>query len=101
MLPLADLRPEAKQRSPDELVRHLNEFELNLGFTAGIWILAPADSRFHGRYKKDVPLEARLETAASLKDYGLVALEAHYPNEVNEDNLQLWQIGRASCRESG
>lgn len=89
-MPLADLRLQAKQRTPDELIKHLNEFELNLGFTAGIWILSPADSRFHGRYKKDVPLEARLETAASLKDYGLVALEAHYPNEVNEDNLQLW-----------
>ncbi|MDX1547433.1 MAG: TIM barrel protein, partial [Rhodothermales bacterium] len=34
---------------------------------------------------------ARFEIAASLADYGLAALEAHYPNEVNEDNLHLWK----------
>ena len=32
-----------------------------------------------------------MDIAASLKDYGLAALEAHYPNEINEDNLHLWK----------
>ncbi|MEL7361697.1 MAG: xylose isomerase, partial [Bacteroidota bacterium] len=90
-MPLVDLRPQATRRSPDELVAHLNAFEMDLRFTAGIWFFSPSDSRFHGRYKQDVPLEARLEAAYSLKDYGLVGLEAHYPNEVNEDNLHIWQ----------
>ena len=31
----------------------------------------------------------RLEVAATLKDDGLGALEAHYPNEINEDNVDL------------
>ena len=88
---LADLRPQATRRSPDELVAHLEAFEMELRFTAGIWFFSPSDSRFHGRYKADVPLEARLEVAHSLQDYGLVGLEAHYPNEINEDNLPLWQ----------
>jgi xylose isomerase len=89
-MPLVDLRPQAERRSPEALAAHLKSFELNLGFTAGIWFFSPSDSRFHGRYKKDIPLEGRLEIAASLKDYGLVGLEAHYPNEVNEDNLPMW-----------
>lgn len=90
-MPLADLRPQATHRDPDALVRHLESFELDLRFTAGVWFLTPSDSRFHGRYKPDVPLEQRFEIAASLKDYGLVGLEAHYPNEVNEDNLHLYR----------
>ena len=89
-MPLHDLRPPAEPRSPEALIDHLNTFEMNLEFTAGIWFFSPADTRFHGKYKEDVELEERLEIAASLKDYGLVGLEAHYPNEVNEDNLDIW-----------
>jgi xylose isomerase len=90
-MPLPDLRPQAAHRDPDALIRHLESFELDLRFTAGIWFFSPPDSRFHGRYKPDIPLEQRFEIAASLKEYGLVGLEAHYPNEVNEDNLHLYQ----------
>ncbi len=89
-MPLSDLRPQAERRSPDALIAHLNQFELDLKFTAGSWFFSPFDSRFHGKYKPDLPLEARFEIAASLKDYGLVGLEAHYPNEVNDDNIDLW-----------
>ena len=88
---LTDLRGQAARRSPDELIDHMNSFELDLQFTAGIWFFSPAESRFHAKYKEDLPLEERLEIAAGLKDYGLVGLEAHYPNEINEDNLHLWQ----------
>ena len=90
-MPLPDLRNQAKRRSPDELIRHLDQFELDLKFSAGIWFFSPADSRFHDKYKPDLDLEQRFEIAASLGSYGLSALEAHYPNEVNEDNVDLWQ----------
>ncbi len=90
-MPLIDLRSQAQKRSPEELVEHLKRFELDLRFTAGIWFFSPADSRFHGKYKPDLNLEQRLEIAASLKPYGLAGLEAHYPNEVNEDNVHIWQ----------
>jgi xylose isomerase len=90
-MPLLDLRPQAVSRSPEDLVRHLESFELKLEFSAGIWFFSPADSRFHGRYKPDLDLEQRLEIAAGLGEYGLVGLEAHYPNEVNEENLETWQ----------
>lgn len=90
-MPLADLRPQATLRKPEEMIAHLNDFELQLEFTAGIWFFSPFDSRFHGFYKERINLEQRLEIAASLEDYGLAGLEAHYPNEVNEDNLGVWQ----------
>ena len=90
-MPRADLREQALVRSPENLVDHLNRFELDLKFSAGIWFFSPFESRFHAKYKEDIPLEQRLEIAAGLKDYGLSALEAHYPNEVNEDNLHIWK----------
>ncbi len=90
-MPLQDLRPQATPHTPEALVSHLNAFELDLKFTAGIWFFSPAATRFHAKYKQDISIEARLDIAASLKDYGLAALEAHYPNEINEDNVHLWQ----------
>jgi xylose isomerase len=90
-MPLIDLRNQAVRRSPDDLVRHLESFELDLKFSAGVWFFSPPDSRFHAKYKPDLNLEQRLEIAASLADYGLSGMEAHYPNEVNEENLEIWQ----------
>jgi xylose isomerase len=88
---LVDLRPQAKRRNAKELVAHLQSFELDLKFSAGIWYMSPPDSRFHGKYKKDIEIERRLEIAARLADQGLAGIEAHYPNEINESNLDLWK----------
>ena len=90
-MPLVDLRGQAISRTGDLLVGHLNSFTLSPRFTAGIWFFSPPDSRFHAKYKPDLSIEARLEIAATLKEYGLEGLEAHYPNEINEDNLSLWK----------
>jgi xylose isomerase len=88
---LPDLRSQARPRSPEETLRHLRSFELELRFSAGIWFFSPPFSRFHAKYQRDLAIEERLEVAAGLARDGLVALEAHYPNEVNEDNLDLWK----------
>jgi xylose isomerase len=90
-MPIADLRSQAIRRTPDERLAHLKSFELELKFSAGIWYFSPAASRFHAKYQPDRTVEERLEIAARLRDYGLVGLEAHYPNEVNEQNLDLWK----------
>ena len=90
-MPLVDLRGQKTRRSPEELVKHLQSFELELKFSAGIWYFSPAASRFHDYYKPILDIEQRLEIAAKLEDYGLSALEAHYPTEINEDNLDLWK----------
>jgi xylose isomerase len=97
-MPFIDLRKQATRRTADELVAHLNAFELELKFSAGIWYFSPFDSRFHGKYKPDLDLEQRLEIAARLAPYGLAGLEAHYPNEVNEENVDAWQ---AFARQTG
>ncbi len=90
-MPLPDLRSQAKPKTPEERLEHLRNFELDLTFTAGVWYFSPFDSRFHAKYKPEKSIEERLEMAATLKDDGLVGLEAHYPNEINEENLDLWQ----------
>jgi len=88
---ICDLRSQALRRTPDELLDHLKTFSLDLRFSAGIWCFSPASSRFHDVYQDRHGIEARLEIAARLKDYGLAGLEAHYPNEINDDNLDIWR----------
>lgn len=90
-MPLADLRPQAAARSTNELIAHLTSFNLEPKFSAGIWFFSPPSSRFHAKYQRDLSIEQRLEIAAKLKDSGLAALEAHYPNEINEQNAPLWR----------
>ena len=58
-----DLRQQAARRSPDELLKHLKSFELELKFSAGIWFFSPASSRFHDKYNREIDIERRLEIA--------------------------------------
>lgn len=88
---LTELRYQAVRRSPEELVEHMESFKLAPKFSAGIWFFSPADSRFHEKYTADINIEERLEIAAKLGDYGLRGIEAHCPNEINEDNIHIWQ----------
>ena len=88
---LPDLRDQSTRRLGDELLAHLKSFELELKFSAGIWYFTPPLSRFHAKYQPDLTIEQRLDIAATLAEAGLEGLEAHYPNEVNEDNLDLWK----------
>ncbi len=97
-MPRQDLRDQATRRTPEQMLAHLRSFSLELKFSAGIWFFSPPASRFHTRYSPELPIAQRLELAAELKDEGLSALEAHYPNEINEDNLPLWQ---AFTRDTG
>ncbi|MHA1569500.1 MAG: xylose isomerase, partial [Alphaproteobacteria bacterium] len=61
---LPDLRSQAQRRSPDELVKHLQSFELDLKFSAGIWYMSPMNTRFHDKYKDALEIEWRLDIAA-------------------------------------
>jgi xylose isomerase len=88
---IRDLRAQAQRRSPEELVAHLQSFHLDLKFSAGVWFFSPPASRFHDRYAPVIDIAPRLEIAAKLADAGLQGMEAHYPNEINEDNLDLWK----------
>lgn len=97
-MPLQDLRAQAQRRTPGQMLAHLRAFTLTPRFSAGIWFFSPASSRFHAKYSRDLSIEERLEIASSLVPSGLAALEAHYPNEINENNASLW---RAFAAQTG
>lgn len=90
-MPLADLRPQAQRRDPQQMLKHLQAFELELKFSAGVWYFSPPGSRFHERYGPPRDIEQRLAVAAKLAGDGLRGIEAHYPNEINEDNVGVWR----------
>lgn len=89
---LINLKSQAKRKTPAALVKQLKSFELDLKFSAGVWFFYPGGGRFHDKYI-DKPedrkewLKGVFEIAAGLKKYGLAGLEAHYPNEVDEENI--------------
>lgn len=90
-MPLKDLRLQSRKRSREELLEHMNSFCLEPKFSAGIWYFSPPDSRFHKKYRPMLSIEERLDIAAGLAEYGLSGIEAHYPNEIHEGNLDLWK----------
>jgi len=97
-MPIQDLRPQKERLTPEERVRRLKTFELDLKFSAGVWYFSPGAGRWHDAYVEKMTMEQILETAGTLKQYGLAGVEAHYPNEVNEDNLELF---KAFTRDTG
>jgi xylose isomerase len=88
---LPNLKYQKKRRSPKQLVKHLDSFSLELKFTVGIWYFTPSGGRFHERYVPAASIEERLEMAAGLAKYGVKGIEAHYPDEVNFENLHLYK----------
>lgn len=88
---LVDLRYQKENRTPEELLKHLNSFTLDIKPSVGIWYLSPGGSRFHESYGEAVSIPERIELAAELAKYGVKGVEAHYPTEVNEENLHLYK----------
>ncbi|MBI4552555.1 MAG: TIM barrel protein [Candidatus Latescibacteria bacterium] len=88
---LVDLRNQATVRTGADLVAHLKQFRLELKISAGVWFFAPGQIRFHDAYVPPLTIEERLKIAGELAPYGLSGIEAHYPNEINEDNAHLYQ----------
>jgi len=85
-----DIRCQALRLSPERLlVRIRKHYEPK--FSAGIWFFGGTSSRFHLPYKREMSIEERLEIASELSNYGLMAIEAHYPWEINEENLHLYR----------
>lgn len=97
-MPLRDLRAQGKRHTPEDLIGHLQRFTLTPKFSVGIWYFSPMASRFHDKYQSELSIEARLEKIAGLRELGVVGVEAHYPNEINEETLDLW---RTWSRRSG
>ena len=89
---LRDLRYQQVVRNLDELKEHLASFHLEPKFSVGIWYFAPGGGRFHDRYVPEMTIKERLDIAAQdLAPLGITGIEAHYPAEINEDNLELYE----------
>lgn len=95
---IRDIRGQAAVRTPEQLIKHMKTFRLQPKFSAGIWYFSPANTRFHDKYKPDLSIEERLNIAAEMRKDGLEGIEAHYPNEINEDNMDVW---KSFIRDSG
>jgi xylose isomerase len=87
---ITDTSYQKKRFSRDELIRHMNSFSLDLKLSVGIWYFAPGGGRFHDAYTEPKSIPERIEMAAEMAKYGVKAIEAHYPNEVNEENYHLY-----------
>ncbi|MBM3699727.1 MAG: xylose isomerase [Actinobacteria bacterium] len=90
-LPVTDTSYQKKRFTREELIRHMNSFSLDLKISVGIWYFAPGGGRFHEGYTQPKTIPERIEMAADMAKYGVKAIEAHYPNEVNEENYYLYQ----------
>jgi xylose isomerase len=86
-----DLRYQKARRSREELLKHLQTFEVEPKFSVGIWFFAPGGGRFHDAYTEPKSIPERLEIAAEMAKFGVKGIEAHYPTEVNEENLHLYK----------
>jgi xylose isomerase len=90
-----DLRLQKQLRSPEETLRHLKGTALKPRYSAGVWYFYPGGGRFHEAYVDKGSLEDTLNKVAWLSDEGHVdssfAVEAHYPNEVNQETLHLYK----------
>jgi len=86
-----DLSYQKIRRNPQELLDFLNNFDLNPKITVGIWYFSPSGGRFHDKYFPEKTIAERLTVIAELKKFGIKGIEAHYPYEVNEENIYLYK----------
>ncbi len=88
---LRDLRYQKKKHTAESLIKHMKSFKLQPKFSLGIWYFSPGGGRFHDRYVKELSIEERINVAAEMKGLGFTALEAHFPNEINMKNIDLYK----------
>ena len=88
---MRDLRYQKNKHSPDEMIKHLSSFKLKPKFSVGIWYFSPGGGRFHDRFVPEMTIEERISLLAEMKDLGIDGVEAHYPNEIKENNVHLYK----------
>jgi xylulokinase len=92
---LMDLQQQKKIRNKEEMFKHLESTALKPRYSAGVWYFYPGASRFHETYLDKGSIEDVLNKIAWMYDEGYIdsdfGVEAHYPNEINFDNLHLYK----------
>jgi xylose isomerase len=77
------------------MLKNLKENHLEPKYSAGVWYFYPGASRFHEAYIEKGTIEDILNKITWMYDEGYInsdfGVEAHYPNEVNRDNLHLYK----------
>ncbi len=91
MAAIIDTRYQKIKRNKEELIKHLNSFTLDIKISVGIWYFTPSGGRFHEAYVENKDIPQKIEMAYEMAKYGVKAIEAHYPIEVNEDNYYLYE----------
>lgn len=89
--PIIDTSYQRKRLSKEELLKHMQSFDMEIKISVGIWYFSPGGGRFHEAYVPNKTIAERIEMAADMVKYGVRAIEAHYPNEVNEENYYLYE----------
>ena len=92
---MKDLRSQKIEKKAEEMLKHLNESELKPRYSAGVWYFYPPGGRFHEAYVDKGSIEDILAKIGWLYDEGFIdssfGVEAHYPNEVSRDNMDLYR----------
>ncbi|MHA1681994.1 MAG: sugar phosphate isomerase/epimerase family protein [Promethearchaeota archaeon] len=88
---LKDLRYQSIIRNEADLKKHMKSFKLQPKFSVGIWYFTPGGGRFHERYVPEKNIPERLELAKEMADLGITGIEAHYPDEINWENIDLFK----------
>ncbi len=88
---LQNLQYQKVFRNREEMLTHLQTFDLEIKPTVGIWYLSSGPSRFHESYGKELTIPERLEVVAEMAQVGVKGIEAHYGVEINPENLHLYQ----------
>ena len=52
-----------QNRSKEELIKHLEEFNLDIKISVGIWYFTPGGGRFHASYVETKSISEKLEMA--------------------------------------
>jgi xylose isomerase len=87
---LSSLQYQKEAIDPQVMLNNLQK-DLTIRPTVGIWYFTPGGGRFHDRYVKAASIEERIDMAADMAKLGVKGIEAHYPDEINEDNMHLYQ----------
>jgi xylose isomerase len=92
---LIDLRSQKVTRTEEEMLKHLKSFRLEPCFSAGVWYFFPGGGRFHEAFVEKGSIHDILDKVAGLYDRKVVdssfGLEAHYPNEINNDLIDAYK----------
>lgn len=87
---LPDLRYQSMAVDPQIMLGNYRR-DLDLKISVGIWYFTPGGGRFHDRYVKAASIPEKIEMAADMAKLGVSGIEAHYPDEINEENLHLYR----------